>query len=483
VPVLACLVKVPTLAKRPRLMCHCQSKEKFDRAIELLDPIAQTLNPGVLKAKSLAYLTAICADSGKPNSALGYGAQCEATCKYLMEQLKDKPEQKQVIRTLALGYNNLGYTWQSALGNMDSATEYYEKALALPQDNLPPSFIAHLRNNLAYMYYFQRHLEEAETLNRAAERINLRLGIPYELGVTYYVQGMLCAATNHNEEAIRAFENAIDQFNKAKNERRKGLVYVAYGRLLRQLGWYQETIRLTSVIDGVRPSPSDHGPKLTPEQQISKNARYKKAKEILIEAELIFARAGDWSNRADALNELGCLFRQVEDWDKAIEYLKEGVVSSQQGQNQARELACLLDIAITYYRAGDLLRAKEYAVQVRDITFHEKYDYLFSKAQHTLSVIAFEEQDYDRAFEAAADSCIYVLRRPTKERAIEEALDSMVALITKLPSLELVREKTQYLTGRWKQEGLDKNYPGFILRMNSLVDDYELWAQDSQGHE
>lgn len=465
------------VAFRTAIVLH--RKEEFNEAVEILDQQVNVSQPGILEAKSLAHLVEICADSGKPQRALDYGKRCERVCESLLGQLEDESERKQINRILALVYNNLGYTWRT-LGDFDRASEFYEKVFQFPHVKLPASFIARVRNNLAYVYYRQGRIDEALSLCKAALQIRLHLATPYELGLSYNVLGMIYAGIDRNGEAIRAFEDAIDQFDRERNERGKGLVYIAYGRLLRQLGWYKEAEELTDVIDGVR--QSRFAKEIADiETQISRNEEYKRSKELLERAERIFAEVTDWSNLAEALNELGCLYRQVEDIGKAVEYLQKSVSCAREGNNKLRETDSLLDLAITYYRAGDLLQASKRAVQARDIAWEESFDYLFSKAQHLLADIAFIERDYDRAFEAAADSCVHVVKEYSKDRAYPEVVDWVVSLIRKLPSSELVCEKSQFLVDRWRREGLEERHPGFIARMNSLAQDYSFWATDVGG--
>jgi tetratricopeptide (TPR) repeat protein len=446
-------------------------RENYKEAISILESLATTAT-GILLGKVLVYLTEMCSKSGKAEMAVEHGERCVLICKTLLDETKNSRERQRINRILALVYGNLGFTWQVALGSVEKATKHYELALSLPLDDLLPSFIAHVRNHLAYAYYFQRRLDEADALNRSAQTINLRLGIPYELGFTYYVRGMLLVATNRNEEAMSNFDDALELFTKAKNEHGKGLVFVAYGRLMRQLGWYKETKLSTSVIDGAKKDELKAANTESDGKRIQNNLAYQKSRELLANGEQIFRRHEDWPNLADVLNELGCLYRQIEDWDTALNYFNEAVAISQKSKNRHHELDCLLDVAITQYRKGDLVPSKKQAIVVKEATHLEGFDYLFSKAQHLLSDILFEESNYDEAFEAAADSCIYVLKSPTKERAFDEALDSLVALLFKLPDAELVTKETKYLSRRWAGAGLDEKFPRFLIRMNSLVDDY-----------
>lgn len=459
-------------------------REKFAEAIKILDQLAQKLDSTLLKARTLAYLTEACADSGRSDQALKYGSQCEEICQSLLKQSKDTSEQEQINHVLALGYNNLGYTYR-ALGDLNRVIEYYEEVLKIhSKTRLASNFIARLRNNLAYVYFLQGDMEKALSLNKAAERIRLSLDIPYELGLNYNVQGMLYVAMDRHDEAIRAFKEAIRQFDRARSERGKGLVYIAYGRQLKRRGWFQETEDRVSVIDGVRRPSLTQDKDLDSEIQISRNENYQKAKYFLTEADRIFAKAGDLVNQSEALNELGCLYRQVEDWRKAEENLEQSVECAKQGGNKLRELDSLLDLAIVYYRAKDLSQAKDFAQQVRDRAQEGGLDYLFAKAQHLFAIIAFEEHDYDQAFEAAGDACVFVLKDPEKHRTYYQVVDSIADLILKLPSLELVKEKTDFLINHWQKANVEKEkeYSGFKLRMNSLVDDYLLLAEDSEEH-
>jgi len=178
------------------------------------------------------------------------------------------------------------------------------------------------------------------------------------------------------------------------------------------------------------------------------------------------------------LNEMGCLYRQVDDTKKALECFEKSIAYARKLKNKFREGDNLLDIAIAYYRTGDSSRARKYARRAKAIAREHGHDYLFGKTQHLLAVIAFDEGDHNRAFEFFADACVYVVRQRSQAQAYFDVLDSVSFCLRQLPSAKLVRSKTRYLIDRWQRERLTERYPGFKLRMETIAQDYLLWATD-----
>ncbi len=458
-------------------------RNRYRDATEILEQLIVVDEPGLLEARSFAHLVPIYANSPRPYMALNYGAKCEALCNSLLEQHEDETEQGKVNQVLYLLYNNLGYAWRQALGDLGRAIEYYNKALYSPGLERKPYLLARARNNLAFALCRKGRIDEALFLCKSGLQIRLSLKDPEEVGLSYNVMGTIYAAMDRDEDATWAFEKALEQFAIGKSERGKGLVNIAYGKLLRQLGWHEETGELKSVIDGKRQLSLIDEQSMDFERRISRNEKYRKAKSFFEEAGDIFARRTEWANQAEALNELGCLYRQVDDVEKALDYFNRSIACSKEAGNQFREGDSLLDLAILYYRCGDLSKASKSAKYAKVIAEEFKHYYLYGKCQHLLAAIALKKEDYDLAFECAADACVYVVKQRSKVRAYFDVLDSVSFYLRQLPSYGLVYKKTQSLIDRWQKEGLANQYPGFILRMNSLAQDYLLFNRGGESNE
>ena len=447
----------------------------YQSALKKLEKLIDADEPGVLEARSFVLLVEIYANISKPDMALDRGTRCESLCDDILRQTLNPSEKEKIIQVRLLLYNNLGYTWRQALGNLDRAIEYYQKALYSPGIEHKPFQLARTRNNLAYALYRKGRIDEALFMCKSALSLRRdRLKDPEQVGLSYNVMGMIYSAMDRDEEAVQAFEEAFNQVNQAKSKRGDALVKIAYGRLLRQLGWHEETGSLKSVIDGVRQLSVVGEDAKDFDEQISRNRKYYKARVFFEDAECFFAEQMDWANHSEALNELGCLFRQVDNVEKATSYFERSIESARKAGNIFREGDSLLDLAITYYRDRDLSRASKYASKAKTVAKKYNQDYLLAKIQHLLAAIAFERHDYDKMRKFAADACIYVVKQRSKIRAYFDVLDSITSYLSQLPSYELVHQGTQFLISRWQEEGLEHQYPGLILRMNTLDQDYLL---------
>lgn len=461
-------------------------RAKNDDARDMFEQLVKVADPGLLEARALAYLVPICTNTGRPQDAITYGNNCKELCEQFAAQIPETQERQQFLKLRALVDNNLGYTYRY-LGNLDRAIECYERVLESIRVGLPMSLIARVRNNLGFAYFRKGRINESLQLVKGGLRLRLHLDIPDEISLSYNVLGMLYGALDRDQEADWAFREALEYASKAKNPRNTALICIAYGKLLRQLGWYRETPGRASVIDGERffKRYSDATVQ-DPEEQISANPSYKQAKRLYNEAREILEAAGedekDATSLSEVFNEIGCLYRQVDAFDIAVEYLNKSIAQAQQVGNIFREADSLLDLAITCFRRANMIDARNYAEKAKERARQEGHNYLIAKSQHLLAILAFRERDYDTAFECAEDACVNVIKQRSKPRAFDDVLESVSSMIRQLPSIEMVEERAQSLIDRWNQEKLTQRYPGLITEMKSLMLDYSL-AQIEVGEQ
>jgi tetratricopeptide (TPR) repeat protein len=279
----------------------------------------------------------------------------------------------------------------------------------------------------------------------------------------------------HGEDAIYYFEQALQAFKETGSERGQALVYVSYGRLMRQWGLLKER---------------QSGRVLLPEQE-----QYRKAHEMLNKAIETFRQINDLSNLSEALNEKGTLLRQQGQWNDAINCFEESADLAQQIGNQYREVDNLQDIGITYDFAGQPDQAMRYAKKASDIAQKIKAYYLFARAQRTVANVLFARGDYDQAFEMACNALVGFMRLDPEERShgiakrevfYDEWMDWISEMILRLPSRGLAQAESEYLIQRWEREEargrkLAELYPGFITRMHCLAQNYPFLTEARKG--
>lgn len=368
-----------------------------------------------------------------------------------------------LVNTIGLAYRYRS-EFPKTISCYEEALEHFTEAGNSSQNRIE---IANTKNNLAYIYHKLGRDDEALSHGEGALRVRKKLGSPGPIGFSYNVLAMIYVDQLRQQEAVSYFDKALDAFHEAESNRGRGLVYIGYGRALRQLGRHKERYGLEEI---------------DPDRE-----EYQRAEQMLSEAVSIFRRLGDESNLSEALNEMGTLLRQQEKWEDAIACLQESRQLSEETGNIYRQVDNLVDLAIVYDYQGEadlaLIAAEEAShIALDDSKQMQAYN-LFAKAQEVVANNLFAHQkDYDRAFEAIANACIHIMHLdPAKlgESPAKRELyyDHMVSWtedkLLKLPTLELVQQKADFLANRWREADLAVPYPGFIIRMQDAARDYE----------
>ncbi len=446
-------------------------REKREEAMEVLTELLE--NPAseeVLQGSARAYLAEIYAYTGKPQQTIEMGQGWEKWFEDVVTATtSDDPRFKYLQRDFGWLCNVIGvaYRYQN---NLHETEKYYRKALLhFEKASGARAQIATTKTNLGFTYHKLGRDGEALSHCRTALKIREKLGSG-DLGFSYNVIGMIYMDQMRPNEAVDYFQRAQKAFRKTGSDWGGALVGVAYGRLMRQWGRYKEQYA------GEEPNP--------------KREEYKKAAGMLENAIAVFREQHDDANLSEALNEYGTLLRQQEKWEQAIEYFKESAALSKKIGNQYRYVDNLTDIAILYDYADEKDKALDYAQRAGQLIMGEKINAfnLFAKAQQIVTNVLFERKNYDAAFDAAADACVYIMRLDPEKLGESPAkretyYDNMVAWlgdkILRLPSQALAERKTQALIARWEREEsggkrLADTSPGFITEMRDLAQNYPL---------
>ena len=426
----------------------------------------------------LVWLIEFFADGGEPGRALAINTQnnLEEKLQQSLQDIAEPDAETKRWSELALGmlYNNLGFAAR-AQGHFSTTVGYYEKALKYFQDaGQAFAQIARTRNNLGYVLHRLGRDDEALSHCEIALTLRQRLQNPYETGLSFNVMGLIYTDLMRVEEAINKFREAVQAFEQAHSDRGKALVFIAYGRLMRQLGWYKEDFAKE---------------RFNPERE-----EYRLAGELLDNAIVILHDASDFYNLCDVLNEKGTLLRQQKKWGAALSCYDESIRLAKHIGNTYHEIDSMQDIGILYEFWGMEDKALEYAQNASKMAWEEKTYYLYARTQRTIGNALFNQKKYDEAFESVANACIYILQpdpnapghsSSKKDLVYDKFEDWASELILKLPTHDLAKRKCQYLIARWKKEKqagkrLAKLYPGFITKMNSRITDYPLLSSGGE---
>ena len=448
----------------------------YQSAVDKLKPLVEneTIAP-VLSAAIRSQVIESLTYTSDLHEAIALGAEWEMWFQErLAERATGQPHHQHIQFEFGKLYNSIGLAYRYRT-NFPKTISYYEKALehfarAEINDQVRIE-MANTKNNLAYVYHKLGRDDEALSHGEGALKVRRKLGYPGPIGFSYNVLAMIYVDQLRQQEARAYFAKALNAFQEAGSNRGRGLVYVGFGRALRQLGRHKERY-------GLEP--------LNPKRE-----EYENAERMLSEAVNIFRRLGDEANLSEALNEKGTLLRQQEKWEDAITCLQESSQLSEETGNVYRQVDNLVDIAITYDYQGEADMALKTAEEASRIALdEEKQDEekqlqaynLFAKAQEVVANNLFARENYDKAFEAVANACIYIMRLDPEKQGESPAkrelyYDHMVnwaeEKLLQLPSRELVQEKADLLIDRWQQAKLADSYPGFIIRIQDAARDYE----------
>ena len=448
------------------IVLHQQGRypEAANRILRLLEDDSDALE---LKLRIRATAVELLLDSGDPQRGLEIGLETEARFE---TWLYDTPISDLGQMELSFGMlcTNIGNAYR-VTGQLESVVAYYNKALLhLSAGHASKHQVAAIRNNLGYVYQRLGHSDEALAECQTSLGIRQQLNSPFELGLSYNALGMIHTDRLRVDEAVGCFERALHAFTDAGSERGRALVFVAYGRLMRQWGWYKEEF-----------AKEPHAPN---------RYEYQQAGRKLDEAVEILRRTGDTANLLEALNEKGTLLRHQRLWEQALVLYEESANLAWRIGNQYRQVDNLLDIGITYYAAGQPDRALEYAQRASSMAHAIGAYYLFSRSERTVAQVLYDRNDYEGAFAAASNACAYVLvldsnrpgEAPAKRQLLyDEVVKWVCGLISGLPSRELAASKVRSLIEHWGTERiagqlLRQVYPGFVPRLLGLAQERDL---------
>lgn len=452
-------------------------RERYSEAIAIINDLIEKPDcEEELRIEAITRLIVLYTDSGKAQNAIKIGKNLEKELDKRLEKISSKDKKYKPLKLLfGRLCNNVGFAYRSQ-NKYYETIDYYRKALKHYQDVGEEAYsrIARTWNNLGYVYNRLGHNEEALSQCSIALKLRERINSPYELGLSYNVLGIIYTDLLRAPEAEKYFKRALDTFAKAESRRGKALTCVAYGRLMRQWGHYKET---------------HVGEPSNPDRE-----EYQKAAQMLDEAIDIFRLLSNPPNLLEALNEKATLLRQQKKLTEAITYYEDSLTIAKQIGDIQKQIDNLQDLGILYFDYGDLDKALNYSKEASKKALDNEYYYLYARSQMTVFRVFFEKKNYTKAFESAANACIFILRPDPYEMGHTSAKKNLVYdqfvywtgdYILKLPTHDLAKQKCSYLIDRWNEaevEGkkMSESYPGFIEKMEALSRDYPFLREEAE---
>jgi tetratricopeptide (TPR) repeat protein len=429
--------QVDELRFREALMAF--RREQFEEAVDIWQSLIRQpdLDPP-LRATVLLMLVEAETYTSRIREALDHAKEGEELYKSLLQDPAYESRRLELEVDLGRLYNNWGYTYRTR-GDWKQALDYYDRALKLPG---PSKNIARTLNNAGFVHFLRGDLVAARTYIGRSLSLRKRLDIPYELGLGYNTMGIVMEYSGRYDEGADLYDKALIAFEEAKSDRGRALALINLGRLRRVTNSFEDAIK------------------------------------YLTEARDILARKRDNDYLVEAMNELGCVYRQrgeEEDWEKALQWLVQSWELAGAIGNTFRETDNLEDLSVLHVKWANeemewgseetaeehLALAEEKGQEALRLAENYDYSYLRAKILRTFGDVAYIREEYERAFDRYLDACVEMVNVVEAEqgsvvqmqRRYEEIIDHLQEQLHGLASYDQVTLHAQRLRDELDRRG------------------------------
>jgi tetratricopeptide (TPR) repeat protein len=290
---------------------------------------------------------------------------------------KNTEKRDSVLYYQSISYNNIGFYYQEH-GKTSKALEFLIQGLKL-QESIKDS-VALLSNitNLgtivrsigdtarAFTYY-----KRAEEVATRKNNLNMIANLKLKLGAIYVNK-------NKFDTAIAYYNQSLDLYKKLNKKKEWSQVHRYIGIAYQNQGKIPEAI-----------------------------SEYQQALDISTEVK-------DLKEMSFSYEELGAIhFYRLQEWKKALEYLKKGLEAATQGGYFDRRTSIMQTMAYSYAKLKDFDKAFKY--HYRYVTLNDSLEKLMEKKKSFKMNLEYE---FDKKF--AADS----LKNIAEQRILDAQLDS-----------------------------------------------------------
>ncbi len=453
---------------------------KTAEAIALREELLRDPSYGrLLQAAQKARLVEMYAESGSFKKAREYAEDTKIWFSDNLPESFPEQEYRSACRYHGMFHTNLGYMMRK-LGKSKEALREYKKALGFYSNAGKRAYknIGSVRTNLAYAHHLvgedQIAVKECQLAIKYREKFD-----QIEVGISYNVMGIIRSGQLNYYSAEYWFEKARESCRQVNLKRGEALVDLAHGRLLHQQG--------RCVKEQVR-----HGLYCT---------IFPQAREMLERA--VKGLNTDAQYLAEALNDLGTLYRNHDYLDEAIVIFDESLTVCRRNELSYWKADNYQDRSVTHKLLADRVKddtetsteyikflnmAESDANQALEIAGEINSYQTISRSQRTLADIAFSYRKYEQAFKLALSSIQYLLRTdeyslnesPAKKEVLfDEWLTWLTDMLLEIPDAASVKVYGLQLKNDWVySEGVTgeskRRTNDFIQRINDFIDSYEI---------
>ncbi|MEJ2557748.1 MAG: tetratricopeptide repeat protein, partial [Anaerolineae bacterium] len=260
------------------------------------------------------------------DEALGYLHPAADEARRLAERSRPASQaRRQWLDVLARNLNNLGQVYRRR-GDWEQAAIHYQLALdvwaELPNSRDKLRHVAHIRNNLAYVYRLWGDLYKSDALCKLALAALIELGEPGPLAFSYHTYGEIHRDMGLYAEAEEYLQKALEKFQEARADlRHVGRTYVDLANIARRTHrpddadmYYDQAMAIfleRDITEGQIEALNEHGCELRKRgkergrrgRRALNQGQTEEGRRLLAEARAILQEAGDCLARAEAMME------------------------------------------------------------------------------------------------------------------------------------------------------------------------------------
>jgi tetratricopeptide (TPR) repeat protein len=275
---------------------------------------------------------------------------------YLLERVRDKEEKAKILGELGVIFYYLG--------ELDKASEYYEKALKLEETLETKEGMAAVLGNIGVVYttrgeldkaleYYRKVLKLYEGLGRK-EGVAILLG---NIGNVYQDKGEQDKALEYYEKALKLHEELGGKREMGATLGNIGVVHGIKGELDKALEYYEKALKLHEELggkEGMAIALVNIGTVYRIKGEFDKASEYYE-KALELDEEL-----GRKEGIAVVLGNIGAVYQDKGELEKALDYSEKGLKIFKDIDSRINTARTLIQIGDIFTQKGDKERALDY---------------------------------------------------------------------------------------------------------------------------
>ncbi|WP_220207211.1 tetratricopeptide repeat protein [Reticulibacter mediterranei] len=362
----------------------------------------------------------------------------KGTCYYQLSQYLEATAAFSEARDLARIQNNdsdyasmlnwLGATYQRQ-GQLDTALQYFDESIAVHKRLGNRNVYTSILTSSGSVYRLQGKIDEALRRTKVAWRIRVdqfKQGKISEIFVGWSLNaiGNIYTEIDDLVEAEKCFQEAFDIFARLGSKKGQATMYNRFGELSDARGNLDESLEW-----------------------------YRKA--------YISALGGiDIESQINSLNKQGHIFMRRQQLHEAEEVLTRAVKLAQQVHDPYQQAESLIDLVKIYKQQGEQEKADQALQEAEGICYQYNYNYLLGVARKGLGDFYIEKGAYQEAFHYYGEACRFMALYNSIK--YNKFLRNLNDTLIQIPSTQIA-EITQMLIKYWQAQGLEQNFPEFIV--------------------